>query len=74
MVRSEQLVEAVAYKYIYTYICTVGLASTIGFLKLGCSVISVSFIICLLTVSLIPLAGYYFCVGINFVTPSFLYF
>jgi hypothetical protein len=31
---------------------------------------SVSFIICMLTLLLIPLAGLHFCVGLDFVTPS----
>jgi hypothetical protein len=35
----------------------------------GCSVISVSFIICILTLLLMPLAGLHFCVGLDFVTP-----
>jgi hypothetical protein len=30
---------------------------------LGCSVISVSFVICMLTLLLMPLAGLHFCVG-----------
>ncbi len=40
------------------------------YLLLGCSVISVSFIICMLTLLLMPLAGLHFCVGLDFVTPS----
>jgi hypothetical protein len=35
------------------------------YLLLGCSVISVSFIICMLTASLMPLAGLHFCVGLD---------
>jgi hypothetical protein len=31
---------------------------------------STSFIICMLTLLLIPLAGLHFCVGLDFVTPS----
>jgi hypothetical protein len=42
-----------------------------GYLLLGCSVISVSFIIFMLTLLLMPLAGLYFCVGVDFVTLSF---
>jgi hypothetical protein len=41
-----------------------------GYLLLGCSVISVSFIICMMTLLLMPLAGLHFCVGLNFMTPS----
>lgn len=37
---------------------------------LGCSVISISCIICMLTLILMPLAGLHFCVGLDFVTPS----
>jgi hypothetical protein len=33
-------------------------------------VTSVSFIICMLTLLLMPLAGLHFCVGLGFVTPS----
>jgi hypothetical protein len=36
------------------------------YLLLGCSVISVSFIICMLTLLLMPLAGLHFCVGLDF--------
>jgi hypothetical protein len=39
-----------------------------GYLLLGCSVMSVSFIICM-TLLFIPLAGLQFCVGLDFVTP-----
>jgi hypothetical protein len=41
-----------------------------GYLFLGCSVISVSFIICMLTLLLMPLAGLHFCVGFDFMTLS----
>jgi hypothetical protein len=41
-----------------------------GFILLGCSVISVSFLICMLTLLLLPLAGLHFCAGLDFVTPS----
>jgi hypothetical protein len=41
-----------------------------GYLLLGYSVISVSFIICMLTLTHMPLAGLHFCVGLDFVTPS----
>jgi hypothetical protein len=42
-----------------------------GYLLLGCSVISVSFIVWMLTLLLImPLTGLCFCVGLDFVTPS----
>jgi hypothetical protein len=41
-----------------------------GYLLLGCSVIFVYFIICMLTLLLMPLAGLHFCVGLDFVTPS----
>jgi hypothetical protein len=41
-----------------------------GYLLLGCSVLSVSFMICILTLLLMPLAGLHFCVGLDFVTPS----
>jgi hypothetical protein len=34
-----------------------------GYLLLGCSLISVSFIICMLTLLLIRLAGLHICVG-----------
>jgi hypothetical protein len=40
-----------------------------GYLLLGCSVVSVSFIICMLTLLLMPLAGLHFCVELDFVTP-----
>jgi hypothetical protein len=40
-----------------------------GYLLLGCSVISASFIICMLTLLLMPLAVLHFCVGLDFVTP-----
>jgi hypothetical protein len=40
------------------------------YLSLGCSVISVSFIICMLTLLLIPLAGLHSCVGLDFVASS----
>jgi hypothetical protein len=43
---------------------------TSGHLLSGCSIISVSFIICMLILLLMPLAGLYFCVGLDFVTPS----
>jgi hypothetical protein len=33
------------------------------------SVLSVPFIICMLTLLLMPLAGLHFCVGLDFVTP-----
>jgi hypothetical protein len=39
----------------------------------GCSVISVSYIIYMLTLLIMHLAGLHFCVGLDFVTP-FLYF
>jgi hypothetical protein len=42
----------------------------LGNLLLGCSVISVSFIIYMLNLLLIPLVGLHFCVGLDFVTPS----
>jgi hypothetical protein len=41
-----------------------------GSLLLGCSVISVSFIIFMLTLLLMPLPGLHFCVGLDFVTTS----
>jgi hypothetical protein len=41
-----------------------------GYLLLGCSVISVSFIICMLTLLLMPLGGLHLCVGLDFVTRS----
>jgi hypothetical protein len=41
-----------------------------GSLLLGFSVQSVSCIICMLTLLLMPLAGLYFCLGLDFVTPS----
>jgi hypothetical protein len=41
-----------------------------GYLLLGCSVVSVSCIICMLTFLLMPLASLPFCVGLAFVTPS----
>jgi type II secretory pathway component PulF len=41
---------------------------------LGCSIISVFFIICMLTLLLMPLAGLHFCVGLDFVTPLFKFF
>jgi hypothetical protein len=41
-----------------------------GYLLLGCSVISASFIICMLTLLTMPLAGLHICVGLDFVTPS----
>jgi hypothetical protein len=41
-----------------------------GYLLLGCSVISVTFNICILTLLLMLLAGLHFCVGLNFVTSS----
>jgi hypothetical protein len=44
-------------------------AST-GYLLLNSSVISVSYLICMLTHLLMPLAGLHFCVGLDFVTPS----
>jgi hypothetical protein len=50
------------YIYIYVYIyhdATVAFAGT-----------QVSCIICMSTLLLMPLAGLYFCVGLNFVTPS----
>jgi protein FAM50 len=40
-----------------------------GYLSLGCSVISVSFIICMLTLLLMPSAALHFCIGLDFVTP-----
>jgi hypothetical protein len=40
------------------------------YLLLGSSVISLSFIICMLSLLLMPLAGLHFCVGLDFVTPS----
>jgi hypothetical protein len=55
--------------YIY-YICICIYIDICLFVYLGCSVISVSFIICMLTLLLMPLAGLYFCVGLDFVTPS----
>jgi hypothetical protein len=53
----------------YTYNSSSSFPTT-GYLLLGCSVISVSFIICMLTCRLMPLAGLHFCVGVDFVTPS----
>jgi uncharacterized membrane protein len=41
-----------------------------GYLLLGCYVISVSYIICVLTLLLMPLAGLHFYVRLDFVTPS----
>jgi hypothetical protein len=41
-----------------------------GYLLLGCSVISVSFIICMLTLLLVPLAGLNLFVGLDFATFS----
>jgi O-methyltransferase involved in polyketide biosynthesis len=41
-----------------------------GYLLLGCSIISASFIICMLTLLLMTLTGLHFCVGFEFVTPS----
>jgi hypothetical protein len=41
-----------------------------GYLFSGRYVISVSFIICMLTLLLVPLAGLHFCVGLEFVTSS----
>ncbi len=41
-----------------------------GYFLLGCSVVSVSFVICMLTLLLMPLAGLHFCVDLDFVTPS----
>jgi hypothetical protein len=41
-----------------------------GYLLLGCSLISISYIICMLTLLLMPLAGLRFCLGLDFVTPS----
>jgi hypothetical protein len=38
-------------------------------LLMGCSVISVSSIICMLTLVLMPLAGLHFYVGLDLVTP-----
>jgi hypothetical protein len=40
----------------------------------GCSVKSVSLIICMLTLSLMPLADLHFCVGLDFVTPLVVIF
>jgi hypothetical protein len=40
-----------------------------GYLLFVCSVISVSFIICMLTLLLMPLAGLHSCVGLDFLTP-----
>jgi hypothetical protein len=40
-----------------------------GYWLLGCSIISVYFIIYMLTLLLMPLAGLHFCVGLDFVTP-----
>jgi hypothetical protein len=40
----------------------------IGYLLLGCSIIFVSFIICMLTLLLMPLARLHLCVGSEFVT------
>jgi hypothetical protein len=45
-----------------------------GYLLLGCTVISVSFIICVLTLLLMPLARLHFCVGLDFVTPLVVIF
>jgi hypothetical protein len=42
-----------------------------GYLLLGGSVIPVSFIVCMVILLLMPLAGLHFCVGLDFVTPSF---
>jgi hypothetical protein len=42
-----------------------------GYLLLGCSIISVSIIICVLILLLMSLAGLHFCVGLDLVTPSF---
>jgi hypothetical protein len=41
-----------------------------GYLLLGCSVITISFNICMLTLLLMPLTGLHFCVGLDFVTSS----
>jgi hypothetical protein len=41
-----------------------------GYLLLGCSVISVSFIIWLLALLLMALAGLHFYAGLDFMTPS----
>jgi hypothetical protein len=46
----------------------------LGYLLLGCSIISVFFIICMLTLLLMPLADLHFHVGLDFVTPSLLCF
>jgi hypothetical protein len=43
---------------------------SLGCLLLGSSVIYVYFIICMLTLLLMSLAGLHFCVGSDFVTPS----
>jgi hypothetical protein len=42
-----------------------------GYLLLGCSVISVSVIICMLTLLLMPLAGLHFCVGLDLIVIFF---
>jgi hypothetical protein len=45
-----------------------------GYLLLGCSIISLSLNICMLTLLLMPLAGLLFCVGFDFVTPFVVIF
>jgi hypothetical protein len=57
------------YEYTYNLFVSYYL-ECFGYLLLGCSVISASFIICMLTLLLMPLAGLHFCVGLYFVTPS----
>jgi hypothetical protein len=41
-----------------------------GYLLLGCSVMSVPFIICMLTLLHMPLPGLHFCEGLDFMTSS----
>jgi hypothetical protein len=51
-------------------VSTFSWVDSFGYLLLGCSVISASFIICMLTLLLMPFAGLHFCVGSDFVIPS----
>jgi hypothetical protein len=50
------------------------LQTTLGYLLLGCSIISVSFIIYMLPLLLMPLVGLHFCSGLDFVTPLVVIF
>jgi hypothetical protein len=59
-----------SYVYMYMHIYVFSWVECFGYLLLGCSVLSLSFIVCMWILLLMPLADLQFCVGSGFATPS----